>query len=168
MTVTLSIVGKSGSGKTTLITRIIPLLRQKGYRVGVIKHTAHGFDMDREGKDSWKHQQAGADAVMVASETGYALLKKVTPVRLEELEGQMGDLDLILTEGYKGSDRPKIEVHRAETGKTPLVGLSHLVARITDAPHHDGLPTLDPDDPEGVAEFIADTFLATSPPAARG
>ena len=159
MTVTLSIVGKSGSGKTTLITRIIPLLQQKGYRVGVIKHTGHGFDMDREGKDSWKHQQAGADAVMVASETAYALVRKVTPVRLEELEGQMADLDLIITEGYKGSDRPKIEVHRTETGKTPLEGLKHLMARITDAPQHDGLPTLDPNDPQGVADFIAATFL---------
>jgi len=160
MAVTLSIVGTSGSGKTTLITRIIPLLQQKGFRVGVIKHTAHGFSMDHEGKDSWKHQQAGADAVMVASETAYALVKKVTPVRLEELEGQMADLDLIITEGYKGSARPKIEVHRRETGKAPLKGLTRLVARITDAPQADGLPTLDPDDPQGVADFIAETFLA--------
>jgi len=159
MTVTLSIVGKSGSGKTTLITRIIPLLQQKGIRVGIIKHTAHGFEMDHEGKDSWKHQQAGADAVMVASDTAYALVKKVTPVRLEELEGQMADLDLIITEGYKGSDRPKIEVHRTATGKAPLKDLKLLVARITDAPHEDGLPTLDPNDVQGVADFIATTFL---------
>ncbi len=159
MTVTLSIVGKSGSGKTTLITRIIPLLQQKGIRVGIIKHTAHGFEMDHEGKDSWKHQQAGADAVMVASDTAYALVKKVTPVRLEELERQMADLDLIITEGYKGSDHPKIEVHRTATGKAPLKDLKLLVARITDAPQDDDLPTLDPSDAQGVADFIATTFL---------
>ncbi|WP_300667149.1 molybdopterin-guanine dinucleotide biosynthesis protein B [Desulfoluna sp.] len=159
MTVTLSIVGKSGSGKTTLMTRILPLLQQKGFRVGIIKHTAHGFSMDHEGKDSWKYQQAGADAVMVASETAYALVKKVTPVCLEELEGQMKDVDLILTEGYKGSDRPKIEVNRAATGKKNLTGLTQLVARITDTPQEDGLPTLHPDDAQGVADFIAKTFL---------
>ncbi len=159
MTVTLSIVGKSGSGKTTLITRLIPLLQKKGYRVGVIKHTGHGFEMDHKGKDSWKHQQAGADAVMVASDSAYALIKKVTPVSLDELVTQLGDLDLIITEGYKNSHFPKIDVHRSATGKSPLTGLAHLVGHITDTPQEDGLPSIDIDDTQGVADFIIATFL---------
>ena len=159
MPTTLSIVGKSGSGKTTLITRIIPLIQKRGYRIGVIKHTGHGFDMDHRGKDSWKHQEAGADAVMVASDSAYALIKRETQVKLEDLEAQLGDVDLIITEGYKTSPYPKIDVHRRGTGKTPLKELTHLVAHITDDPQPDGLPSLDLDDAQSVADFIIETFL---------
>ena len=160
MAVTLSIVGTANSGKTTLITQLIPRLKAFGFKVGVIKHTAHGFEMDHEGKDSWKHQQAGADAVMVASDTAFALVKRVTPVSLEELEAQMGDLDLIVTEGYKMSKRPKLAVHRKETGKKPLTDLPHLVARVSDGPAIDDLPNLPLNDPDRVARFIVDNFLS--------
>lgn len=160
MPVTLSIVGTANSGKTTLISKLIPLIREKGFKVGVIKHTAHGFQMDHKGKDSWKHQEAGADAVMVASDNAFAMVKKTSPIQLEELEAQMGDLDLIITEGYKQSQRPKLVVHRKANGKEPLTELPLMLARVGDEPLEDGLPHLSINDPGEVARFIVETLLS--------
>ena len=108
----LSIVGKSDSGKTFLIERLISGLSSKGYRIAMIKHDVHGFDMDREGKDSWRHKQAGASTVIVSSPTKIAMIEEVEQERsLEQIRDTwIRDVDLILTEGYKGADYPKVEV----------------------------------------------------------
>lgn len=117
------IVGASGSGKTTLITALLHEFRHRGLSVSTIKHAHHGFDMDRPGKDSRRHREAGAAQVMVASNNGWALLQtesagdEISPVKLAE---HMAAVDLILVEGFKAYDIPRIEVHRPNIGKKPL------------------------------------------------
>ena len=108
----LSIVGRSDSGKTFLMERLISGLSSRGYRIATIKHDVHGFDMDREGKDSWRHKQAGASTVIVSSPTKIAMIEEVEQERsLEEIRDTwIRDVDLILTEGYKGAEYPKVEV----------------------------------------------------------
>ena len=110
----ISIVGKSESGKTTLIEKLIPELKRRGYRIGIVKHAHHGFDMDRKGKDSYRHRQAGADTVMIASPGQIAMIKDVPGERLDDLIPFFNDMDLLITEGFKRDRAPKIEVFRAE------------------------------------------------------
>jgi molybdopterin-guanine dinucleotide biosynthesis adapter protein len=120
MTQTISIIGKSESGKTTLIEKLIPEMKRRGYRVGSVKHAAHGFDMDQEGKDSFRHQKAGAEIVAVASPHQIVLIKNVASDSLESLETYFRELDLLFVEGYKKEKRPKIEVFSAEYHKKPI------------------------------------------------
>ena len=118
----LGIIGWAGSGKTTLITAIIPLLRASGLTVSTVKHVHHDMDIDRPGKDSHRHRQAGAHEVLVASGTRWALLHEVAgdepslPVLLAKLE----PVDLVLVEGYKSHRFPKLEVHRPDLGKPAI------------------------------------------------
>ena len=110
----ISIVGKSDSGKTNFLEVIIPKLKEKGLRVGTIKHDVHGFDIDKPGKDTWRHKQAGADLVLISSPYKISLIKDVDKdSELDELrEKYIDDVDLILTEGYKSGDKAKIEIFR--------------------------------------------------------
>ena len=116
----ISIVGKSDSGKTTLIEKLIRELEQRGYRIGVIKHASHGFDIDREGKASWRHKAAGAETVVVASPGSVAMVKDEPINSLDHLATYFNGIDLILTEGYKNESKPKIEVFRAEKHALPM------------------------------------------------
>lgn len=155
------IVGKSNSGKTTLIERLIPALRSRGYRLATIKHAGHDFDMDRPGKDSHRHKCAGAEAVMVAGPNRIALFRDVASPRLDELAGYFPDVDLILTEGYKRADQPKIEICRAARSETPLcLGDPSLVALVTDcvAPAAD-IPVFSLDDVDALADLVEHRFL---------
>jgi molybdopterin-guanine dinucleotide biosynthesis protein B len=113
------IAGYSGSGKTTLIERVLPRLAARGLRAAVIKHTHHDFDIDRPGKDSWRAREAGASAVLLASDHRTALLieHRDAPPALDALLAQLPPCDLVLVEGYKREAIPRLEVHRAETGK---------------------------------------------------
>jgi molybdopterin-guanine dinucleotide biosynthesis protein B len=120
MAQTISIIGKSESGKTTLIEKLIPEMKRRGYRIGSVKHTAHGFDMDREGKDSFRHQKAGAETVAVASPRQIVLIKNVDSDSLENVESYFTDMDLLFVEGYKKEKRPKIEVFNADYHKMPI------------------------------------------------
>ena len=108
------LIGTSNSGKTTLLTRLIKILKQRGFRVGTIKHHLHSFDIDHEGKDSWRHQQAGADATVITAPSQTALIKK-TDSQMdpgEIISHYLKDMDLVFIEGFKHSSFPKIEVHR--------------------------------------------------------
>lgn len=129
------VIGKSKSGKTTLIEKLLPELNSRGYRVATIKHTHHEASFDEPGKDSWRHLQAGSQATAIASRNSMVLVRPSPPaVTLSELVRLMGDdYDLILAEGFKKSDAPKIEVHRKEVGP-PLVGIRKLLALVTDEP----------------------------------
>ena len=118
----LGIVGWSGSGKTTLLTAILPLLRARGLRVSTVKHAHHGFDMDRPGKDSFRHREAGAHEVLVASTHRWALLHEVEGAEpsLPDLLGRLEPVNLVLVEGFKAHPYPKLEVHRRRLGKPAL------------------------------------------------
>lgn len=110
----ITFVGKSNSGKTTLLESIIPILKKKGYRVGTLKHDAHRFDIDHEGKDTWKMAKAGADTVVISAPDKLAMIKKQqTEATLDEIiQTLFADVDIVIIEGYKMSDKPKIEVIR--------------------------------------------------------
>lgn len=160
MATMISIVGKSASGKTTLIEKLIKELKSRGLRIGIIKHTHHGFDMDKKGKDSWRHQQAGADTVAVAGIDQLALVKKQKDLSLDTLATHFQDVDLVMTEGYKTGDRPKIEVCRAARNKTPLCLNDPLLkALVTDADITANVPVFGLEEIEKIADFIQTKFL---------
>jgi molybdopterin-guanine dinucleotide biosynthesis adapter protein len=118
----LGIVGWSGSGKTALIEAVLPSLRARGLAVSTVKHTHHGFDMDRPGKDTYRHREAGAHEVLVASSQRWALLHEVVGQEplLPELLARMEPVDVVLVEGFKSHPFPKLEVHRPVLRKPPL------------------------------------------------
>jgi molybdopterin-guanine dinucleotide biosynthesis protein B len=154
------LAGWSGSGKTTLMVRLLPLLIRRGYRVSTMKHAHHGFDVDKPGKDSHSHREAGATEVLVSSATRWALMHEnrgAPEPRLEELIQRMTPVDLLIVEGFKSHAHDKLEVYRAANGK-PLMAPadSHIVAVASDGPIP-GLdrPRLDLDDVEAIAQFIA-------------
>jgi molybdopterin-guanine dinucleotide biosynthesis protein B len=143
----IGLAGWSGAGKTTLLTRVIPLFREQGLRVSVIKHAHHKFDVDVPGKDSWRHRAAGAEEVMVSSANRWALMHELrgqSELRLPELLKKMSRVDLVVVEGYKSEPHRKIEVHRAANGK----------------------PFLFPDDP-GVVAIVSDVAVESRLPVAH-
>jgi len=158
----LSIVGKSDSGKTTLIEKLVPELTRRGYRIATVKHDIHGFEVDREGKDSWRHKQAGAHSVVISSPTKAALIRDVErDMNLEEIrEKLIRDVDLILSEGYKKDVQPKVEVFRKEKHKKLLcTKKDHLVAIVSNRKFRVGVPCFDLEDTKGLANFIEKEFL---------
>ncbi|MFA9460772.1 molybdopterin-guanine dinucleotide biosynthesis protein B [Thiohalorhabdus methylotrophus] len=159
----LGFVAYSGTGKTTLLTRLIPLLREAGLRVGLVKHAHHGFDPDIPGKDSYRLRKAGAAQTLVASPRRWALFTEEPEegeaplaAMLERLDP--GRLDLVLVEGFRGEDIPKIEVHRPALGQPALYPeLEGIIAVALDAPPEldfGNLPLLDINRPETVAACI--------------
>ena len=160
----ISIVGKSDSGKTTLIEKLLPELTRRGYRIATVKHDVHGFEVDHEGKDSWRHKQAGAHTVVIASPHKVALIRDVEKDwTLEEIrEKLIQEVDLILSEGYKKDVQPKIEVFRKEKHKALLCAKEdHLVAIASNRPFNVGVPCFGLDDMKGLADFVEKTFLHT-------
>jgi len=156
------LAGWSGSGKTTLITRLVPELTGRGLRVSTMKHAHHSFDMDKPGKDSYVHREAGATEVMVSSANRWALLheNRETPEpSMEELIRYMTPVDLLLVEGFKSYRHEKIEVYRAANGKPLLsTGDASVVAVATDTPGTVAVsvPVLDLNDIGAIADFIVD------------
>jgi molybdopterin-guanine dinucleotide biosynthesis protein MobB len=156
----VSFVAKSGTGKTTLLEKVIAELKNRGYRVGVIKHDAHRFEIDYPGKDSWRLTQAGADTMLVSSPEKLALIKKHNnPPPVDELIATyFADVDVILTEGFKQSGLPKIEVHRMSRSDTLICRGEEndptLVAVASDSPLELDVPVLDINNPGQVADFV--------------
>lgn len=165
----LLIVGKSRAGKTTLIEKLIPELKRRGYKIGTVKHAHHGFDIDKKGKDSRRHQQAGADTVIVASPDTIAMIKKEAWQRLENITGYFQDMDLILTEGFKREKKPKIEIYRAAAHKRPAcLNDENLVAFVTDSDFNLKVPTFGLEDIRQIADFIENNILDLRLSAIRG
>ncbi|MGB9661270.1 MAG: molybdopterin-guanine dinucleotide biosynthesis protein B [Moorellaceae bacterium] len=165
----ISVVGKSDSGKTTLLTKLLPELKARGYRVATIKHDTHGFDIDRPGKDTWKHAEAGADIVVISSPAKVALIEKVPrELTLDEVAARVWGVDLIITEGYKRGDKPKIEVHRAAVGGDLLCTEEELLAVVTDEPLPVNVPTFDWDEVAGLADLIEQKVLHSLPSSRQG
>ena len=170
----LGFAAYSGTGKTTLLTKVIPILKEKNVRLGIIKHAHHDFDIDHPGKDSYKLRKSGADKMLVASSKRWALMvENGTQNEEPDLQSlikhiEPGSLDLILVEGFKRENFPKIELHRSEYNKDYIYRQDEsIIAIATDGP----LPTsddrrpitqLDINKPSDIAAFICDNFLSSS------
>lgn len=161
----VAFAGYSGSGKTTLVESLIPALRLRGLRVSVVKHAHHSFDIDTPGKDTFRHRQAGAFEVVVASETRLALMRefeKPTSLSVHHLIAELYEgVDWVLVEGFKSSDLQKIEVWRAESGKPARYPDDDFVVAIaTDSP--DQLPqatlrpVMDLNDADAIAQWLVE------------
>ena len=154
------LAGWSGSGKTTLVVSLIPALAARGIAVSTVKHAHHEFDVDQPGKDSYRHREAGATEVMVASERRWALMHELHGAAeppLEDLLRHMSSVDLVIVEGFKRSALPKLEIHRPSLGK-PLLAPddSNIVAIASDMPVAGigALPRFALDDAGAIADFI--------------
>jgi molybdopterin-guanine dinucleotide biosynthesis protein B len=151
----LGIVGWSGSGKTTLVTALIPALRARGLRISSIKHAHHDLPLDKPGKDSARHAEAGAEEVILASARGYALFSYQPEPPLPELLARLRPVDLVLVEGFKGYEIPKLEVHRPSIGKPALWPEMDVIAVAADETLPDcPVPVLDLQDAHGIADFL--------------
>lgn len=153
------LAGWSNSGKTTLMTALVAILGRRGYRVSTIKHAHHAFDIDRPGKDSYRHREAGATEVLITSGRRWALMHELRDEEepsLEDLVARMTPVDLLLIEGFKRHEHPKIEVHRPSVGKPPLWPEDTWVVAVASDETPEGVdrPLLDLNDPEGIADFI--------------
>ena len=159
----ISIVGSSGVGKTTLLEKLIPALADRGFKVGTVKHDVHGFEMDKPGKDSWRHKKAGASVSIISSPFQIGMVRDVDHDHdPEELSPFLSGLDIILTEGYKQKGKVKLEVFRPEVNKEPLCrGDNLLIAVVSDAPIDLGVPRFATTDIKGLADFLATSFDLT-------
>ena len=164
----VSVVARSGTGKTTLLEKLIAGLKARGYRVGAVKHDAHSFSIDHPGKDSWRLTQAGADTMLITSAAQIAMVKRnplgEEPPLAETIAGYCGDLDIVLTEGFKRSDLPKIEVHRQACGD-PLLCRGeefdpHLIAVASDGEPQLDVPVFHIDDAAGICELLIERYLS--------
>ena len=155
------IAGWSGSGKTTLLTKLIPELTARGLKVSTVKHTHHNVEIDKPGKDSYVHRQAGATEVLVGSPKRWALMHENRDnheATLEDLIARMTPVDLLLVEGFKAYPLDKIEIYRSANGKERMYPQdANIVAIASDTAFEDvDIPVLDMDDVRGIADFIID------------
>lgn len=157
----VTIIGLSGSGKTTLIEKLIPELKQKGYRLATVKHYSHvGFEIDQPGKDIWKYAQAGSDHVVIAAPdkiASYRLVEKEPA--LDEIVGEIKNVDLIIVERDKLAGKPSIEIVRGELGVRFISKPEQLVACAANDALNRNFPVLNLDDARSIASFIEGNFL---------
>jgi molybdopterin-guanine dinucleotide biosynthesis protein MobB len=154
----ISFAGYSGSGKTTLVEKVIHLLSEQGFKVGAIKHDGHHFDIDKEGKDSWRMTQAGTVVTVITDSNKLAVVKQhdAVPAPEEIVDSYFSLVDIVIIEGWKEVAPNKIEVFRADHGREPLCVQSRddFIALATNADIATPLPKLDIDNPYDVVDFI--------------
>jgi len=162
----ISIVGYADAGKTTLVEKLVCELKKREFRVGTVKHSVHGSDFDKKGKDSWRHFAAGADAVVVASADQLAIIRRNenktddSHDQLSSLSRYLTDMDVIIAEGYKNSRFPKIEVYRSMIDDPPLCYNNDTIAAIvTDGELKVNVPCFGLEDVVRLADFIENTYL---------
>jgi molybdopterin-guanine dinucleotide biosynthesis protein B len=162
MTPIVCVIGKSGVGKTYVLEKLVAELKKRGYQVATIKHSASGFDIDQEGKDSWRHGRAGSDTVAISSPQRVAIIRNVDHDHtLSELQRFIGpDFDIILAEGFKQDKAPKIEVHRKEFGTDLLSTKEELLAIATDEKLKIDTPQYSLEDAPGLVDLIEKRFFA--------
>ena len=156
----ISVVGKSGSGKTTLLESLIAELRTRGYRIAIIKHSHHANDLDTESKDTWRFTRAGSELSAINSLDHLAIYRKMNGYfDPQDISNYIHwDYDLILTEGFKGSNYPKIEVHLSTQGDELLTDTEQLLAVVTDKPLEIDVPQFSRDDIRGISDLIEKTL----------
>jgi molybdopterin-guanine dinucleotide biosynthesis protein B len=153
------LVGRSGSGKTTLLTALLPAIRKRGLTVSTVKHAHHGFDLDRPGKDSFRHREAGAEEVMLVSDSRWALMhehREGSPIQLEDLLSRLAPVDLVLVEGFHTHNHPALEVHRPSEGHALMWREgSDIVAVASDEKLRAlPIPLFELDDVDAIADFV--------------
>ncbi|MGE0485828.1 MAG: molybdopterin-guanine dinucleotide biosynthesis protein B [Gammaproteobacteria bacterium] len=167
----IGVIATSGTGKTTLLRAIIPRLTAAGLRIGCIKHTHHPFDIDQPGKDSYLLRAAGAQQMLLGSAGRWALMVDTggevdAPLTELILRLDLGALDVVLVEGFRREDIPRIEVHRHELGQAPLCrDAGNVIALATNqhpAPEV-GVPVLDLDDADAIAAFVREQARRFTP-----
>lgn len=159
----ISIAGKSNSGKTTLLEKLIFELNSRGYKIGSVKHTHDRFDFDKPGKDSWRHKRAGARATLVVTDTKIALVKEDTRSDIDKMQTFLGDMDLILAEGFKKQPLEKIEIFRTGSDHKEPMCLEdpNLIAFVTDSGYQPQVPVFGLDDVQEIASFIEKNYLTS-------
>jgi molybdopterin-guanine dinucleotide biosynthesis protein B len=162
----IGLAGWSGSGKTTLITKLVPCLIGRGLRVSTLKHAHHGFDLDKPGKDSFMHREAGATEVIISSAKRWAILHELREEEewdLAHLAAKMSPVDLVLVEGFKRDAFPKLEIHRAANGK-PLIQPEdpYIVAVAADTGVEAAVPVIDLNDIDAIADLLLQHAVAIS------
>jgi molybdopterin-guanine dinucleotide biosynthesis protein B len=163
----LGFAAYSGTGKTTLLVRLLPLLKARGLRVALVKHAHHKFDIDHPGKDSYELRKAGANPMLIGSKNQWALMVETSGQKepiLDDLLGYLdqSNLDLVLVEGFKHVEFPKIELHRPSLGKPLLYREdASIIAIATDSALEDtsSVPRLDLNAPEEIVAFIIDRVI---------
>lgn len=155
----VGLIGWSGSGKTTLLVELLRLLTAQGVRVSTMKHAHHDFDIDKPGKDSYRHREAGASEVLLISDRRWVLMSELRGAPqpdFDELMGHMAPVDLLLIEGFKAHPHDKIEIHRPELGKPMLWPNDDRIIAVASDQRLDGmpLPLLDLNDAPAIVRFI--------------
>lgn len=153
------VVGWKNNGKTTLMERLVAELTARGFSLSTVKHTHHRVDLDRPGKDSFRHRAAGAVEVVLASSSRWALmheLRGAPEAPLDEILSRLAPVDLVLVEGFKGADHPKIEAHRTSTGQSLIAETDPTVVAVASDIDLTGAgrPVFHLDDVTGIADFI--------------
>lgn len=153
------ISSRSGMGKTTFLEKLIAEMKRRGYRIGVIKHDSHGFEMDHPGKDTWRHTQAGADVVCISSPGKLALIKQTSQdTPLADIIPLIAEVDFIFVEGFKKHGTVRVEIFRGNAGFEPLNHPEDLFAVVTDADIYPGLPCFPLELPQVFADHLEKHF----------
>jgi len=159
----LSVVGCGKCGKTTLVERLVAELTRRGYRVGTLKHDVHGFQMDHEGKDTWRHRQAGARAVCIVGPGQIGLVRSVPAGEfgVADAIALLGPVDIVIAEGFKRERFPKVEVFSSARNEGRLLcdGDPSLLAVAGDLPVETALPRFDWNDIPAITDFVEETLL---------
>lgn len=167
----VSVVGKSDSGKTTLLEKLIRALSARGYRVGTVKHHVHDFEIDVPGKDSWRHARAGAQVTLVSSPSKLGMIRRMdSELTLPELAELAGDVDILLTEGFKSTARVRIEISRAARSTELISAADELFAVVTDNAEvvPAGVPAFGLEDTDALVDLVEREFLASRPAPKSG
>ncbi len=161
----LSFTAKSGTGKTTYLEKLIPLLKKEHLRLAVIKHDAHGFQIDKPGKDSYRLTQAGTDHMILSSEDQTAAIfsHKGEHPSLESILSRIENVDFIITEGYKLGDQKKIHILRNGYNETPVGSQENVIAYVTDFPFKAEVPVFDLNHPEDLLPFLINYIQSFNP-----
>lgn len=160
----VSFSAKSGTGKTTYLKKLVACLKEKGLRIALIKHDAHGFEIDQPGKDSYRLRKAGVDTMILSGpeQTVQIQTHATGEPSLKQLLSEIHDVDLILIEGYKFGSQPKIQLLRKDYNETPVGNLENTIAYVSDFPYEPvlkNLPVFDLNEPSEMAEYLISRFI---------